>query len=227
MSEFDRHDLEVALRYGLASFIQRSFQTIIPAADYLDNWHIDAIAWHLQPCFDGRIRRLIITQPSSNPKSICASCANELTAKHARDCRRVMESAWYRPLIPRTRLNPKKSAELEFETARQGYRYGTSRGGPAPRPADCRDACQQFESRSIFYDIKDLMAAQAVSSEAVSPKFPKQHNREFFEPNREISVRNREFTVSVHLRHACSQASGCDLLSTANFVSQGGWSCQE
>ena len=148
---------------------QRSFQTIIPAADYLDNWHIDAIAWHLQPCFDGRIRRLIITQPSSNPKSICASCANELTAKHARDCRRVMESAWCRPLFPRTRLNPKKSAELEFETARQGYRYGTSRGGPAPRPADCRDACQQFESRSIFYDIKDLMAVQAVSSEAVPP----------------------------------------------------------
>ncbi len=149
MNEFDRHDLQVALRYDLASFIQRSFQTIVPAADYLDNWHIDAIAWHLQQCFDGRIKRLIITLPPRNLKSICASVAfpawvlgrdptrriicasyaNELTAMHARDCRTVMESAWYRSVFPRTRLNPKKSAELEFETTRQGYRYGTSLGG--------------------------------------------------------------------------------------------------
>ena len=149
MNAFDRRDLEVALRYNLPSFIQRSFQTVVPAAEYLDNWHIDAMAWHLQQCLDGRIKRLIITVPPRNLKSICASVAfpawvlgrdptrriicasyaNDLTAKHARDCRAVMESPWYRSLFPRTRLNPKKSAELEFETTRQGYRYGTSTGG--------------------------------------------------------------------------------------------------
>jgi len=42
MNEFDRRDLGVALRYDLASFIQRTFQTVVPAADYQDNWHIDA-----------------------------------------------------------------------------------------------------------------------------------------------------------------------------------------
>ena len=149
MNAFDRRDLEVALRYNLPSFIQRSFQTVVPAAEYLDNWHIDAIAWHLQQCFDGRIKRLIITVPPRNLKSICASVAfpawvlgrdptrriicasyaNELTAKHARDCRTVMESDWYRSVFPGTRLNPKKLAELDFETTRQGYRYGTSLGG--------------------------------------------------------------------------------------------------
>ena len=149
MSGFDRRDLEAALRSDLASFIQRSFQTIVPAADYQDNWHIDAVAWHLRQCFDGEIERLIITLPPRNLKSICASvafpawvlgrdpsrriiCASyaiDLTAKHARDCRTVMESDWYRSLFPQTRLNPKKSAELEFETTRQGYRYGTSLGG--------------------------------------------------------------------------------------------------
>ena len=130
MNEFDRRDLGVALRYDLASFIQRTFQTVVPAADYQDNWHIDAIAWHLHQCLDGRIKRLIITLPPRNLKSICASVAfpawvlgrdptrriicasyaNDLTAKHARDCRTVMESAWYRSIFPRTRLNPKKSA---------------------------------------------------------------------------------------------------------------------
>ena len=48
MNDFDRRDLEVALRHDLASFIQRSFQTVVPAAEYQDNWHIDAIAWHLR-----------------------------------------------------------------------------------------------------------------------------------------------------------------------------------
>jgi predicted phage terminase large subunit-like protein len=57
---------------------------------------------------------------------ICASYANELTSKHARDCRAVMDSPWYRSVFRATRLNPKKRAELEFETTKQGYRYGTS-----------------------------------------------------------------------------------------------------
>ena len=149
MNDFAQHELVAALRTDIASFIQRTVQTVAPAVDYQHNWHIDAIAWHLQQCFDGRIKRLIITLPPRNLKSICASVAfpawvlghdptrrilcasyaNELTSKHARDCRSVMESDWYKAAFPRTRLNPKKSAELEFETTRQGFRYGTSVGG--------------------------------------------------------------------------------------------------
>ena len=149
MSGFDRRDLEAALRHDLASFIQRVFQAVAAAIEYQHNWQIDAIVWHLQQCFDGRIMRLIITLPPRNLKSICASvafpawilgrdpsqrviCASyakELTAKHDRDCRTVKESAWCRSIFPRTRLNPRKSAELVFETTRQGDRYGTSPGG--------------------------------------------------------------------------------------------------
>jgi predicted phage terminase large subunit-like protein len=149
MSAFERRELQAVLRRDLSAFIQRSFQTVVPAAAYSHNWHIDAIAWHLEQCFEGGTKRLIITLPPRNLKSICASVAfpawvlgrdptrriicasyaNELTAKHARDCRAVMESAWYNSVFPRTRLNPKKSAELEFETTSQGYRYGTSLGG--------------------------------------------------------------------------------------------------
>lgn len=147
--ESDRRELEAALRNDLAAFIHRTAQYVAPAANYLHNWHIDAIAWNLQQCFERRIKRLIITLPPRNLKSIsasvafpawvlgrdprtrivCASYANELTSKHARDCRAVMESPWYAQIFPGTRLNPKKNAELEFETTRQGYRYGTSLGG--------------------------------------------------------------------------------------------------
>jgi predicted phage terminase large subunit-like protein len=149
MTFYDRRDLELALRHDFGSFIQRSFQTVAPAADYLHNWHIDAIARHLEQCRKGKIKRLLITVPPRNLKSICASVAfpawilghdpsrriicasysNDLTAKHARDCRAVMENTWYQRTFPKTRINPRKAAELEFETTKQGVRYGTSLGG--------------------------------------------------------------------------------------------------
>jgi len=149
MIDKDRELLNEVLRNDLAAFIHRCFQSVSPATPYAPNWHIEAIAWHLIECAEGRIRRLIITVPPRSLKSICASVAfpawvlgrdpskriicasysSDLTAKFARDCRQVMDTDWYKDAFPWTRLNPKKSAELEFETTRQGVRYGTSPGG--------------------------------------------------------------------------------------------------
>jgi len=139
--------IDGALREDLPSFILRSFQTVSPGGNYQHNWHIDAIAHQLARCLRREVKRLIITLPPRNLKSICASVAfpawalghdpslrficasysNELTAKHARDCRAVMESAWYRRSFPGTRL--KSDAELELTTTRHGFRLGTSVGG--------------------------------------------------------------------------------------------------
>ena len=47
-------------------------------------------------------------------------------------------------------------------------------------------------------------------------------NREFNWRIREFSRRNRENKVSVRALHACFRLSGCDLLSTDNFVNQEG-----
>ena len=58
---------------------------------------------------------------------ICASYAAELSMSWARDCRTVMESAWYRELFPGTQLQ--RSAEIELETTRKGMRFATSVGG--------------------------------------------------------------------------------------------------
>lgn len=149
MTSFERSHLDALLRSDLSAFVQRSVQTVAPGTDYQHNWHIDAMAHHLSQCLEGRIRRLIVTLPPRNLKSICGSVAfpafalgrdptrriicasygNELTAKLARDCRGVMETEWYQRIFPATRINPKKSAELDFETTRQGYRFGTSVGG--------------------------------------------------------------------------------------------------
>lgn len=149
MSTNDRALLDALLRNDLAAFTQRCFQTVVPGQTFLPNWHIEAIAYQLERCRRGEIRRLIITLPPRNLKSICTSVAfaafvlghdptrrvvcvsysQDLTAKHARDCRTVMESSWYRLLFPKTRIDPRKNSEAEFEMTERGYRLGTSVGG--------------------------------------------------------------------------------------------------
>ena len=61
---------------------------------------------------------------------VSVSHSADLATKHARDCRLVMMSPWYRRIFPKTRLDPKKNTETEFATTRRGYRYSTSVGGP-------------------------------------------------------------------------------------------------
>ena len=59
---------------------------------------------------------------------LCVSYAQDLADKHARDCRAIMMSGWYRRIFP-TRLSPHRHAVQEFITTRQGYRLATSTGG--------------------------------------------------------------------------------------------------
>lgn len=149
MSKCEKALLDAALRQVLASFIQKTFGTVAPGETFLPNWHIDAIAWHLEKCSRGEINRLIITLPPRNLKSICASVAypawalghdptqkiicvsysHDLAVKHARDSRAVMESPWYRDLFPGTRFDRRKNTETEMVTTRKGMRYATSVGG--------------------------------------------------------------------------------------------------
>src|SRR5688572_14705584 len=144
------HDLlALSLRNDLGTFIHRTFQTVAPGQRFLPNWHIEAIACHLMLCMSGRIKRLIISVPPRNLKSICTSvafpafllghdptarivCASysqELAAKHARDCRTVLEARWYQTNFPNTRLDRRKMGEAEFDTTAKGYRLATSVGG--------------------------------------------------------------------------------------------------
>lgn len=145
----DRELLQVILRQDLVSFTQRCFQTVVPGQTYLPSWHIEAIAYYLECCRRGKIRRLIVTLPPRSLKSICASvsfpafvlghdpsrrivCASysqDLSAKHARDFRAVLESAWYQHLFPGTRIDQRKNTEGEIQTTAQGYRLSTSVGG--------------------------------------------------------------------------------------------------
>jgi predicted phage terminase large subunit-like protein len=141
--------LQALLRTDLASFIGKAFGQITPGATYLPNWHIRAIAWHLQQVEAGQIKRLVITMPPRSLKSIaasvafpawilgrdptrkivCVSYANELSVKHSNDCRAVMQSDWYQALFPQNRIRRLKNTEHEVHTVSNGYRFATTTGG--------------------------------------------------------------------------------------------------
>jgi predicted phage terminase large subunit-like protein len=145
MKNVDQAVLDALLRSNLAAFTRRCFQTL-SGETYLSNWHIEAMAYQLERCRKREIRRLIITLPPRNLKSItasvafpafalghdpdlpivCASYSQDLAAKHARDFRNVLQSAWYRRLFPLARIDPKKNTEAEIQLIGKGGRLSTS-----------------------------------------------------------------------------------------------------
>ena len=148
----DQHKQEVfreLLRSNFAGFIGKCFQTLNPGTSYLYNWHIEAIAFHLEQVRLGKIKRLIITMPPRSAKSIAASIAfpafihghdptaeivaesyaQNLASKLHNDYRLVLSSDWYMALFGDTRIDPKKETEQEVRLTQRGNRFATSVGG--------------------------------------------------------------------------------------------------
>ena len=113
------------------------------------NWHILAMAYHLEQVRRGSIRRLIINAPPRTLKSLMSSVAfpafilghdptkrviaisygSDLAIKHGNDFRAIMTAPWYQSLFPGTRISRTKNTELEVVTTRNGFRLATSIDG--------------------------------------------------------------------------------------------------
>lgn len=137
------------LRRDFYAFIERAFYELYPNATFEPNWHIEVIASSLEACRRGDLKRLVINEPPRSLKShcasvsfvcfllghdpsikiICASYGQDLADKHSRDCRTILNSAWYRNLFPHTRLSSQRNALQELVTTRHGFRLSTSVGG--------------------------------------------------------------------------------------------------
>lgn len=142
-------DYQVILRNDFTSFIERSFNELNPQTVFQSGEYIELLAATLEKCRTGQVKRLIINLPPRTLKShaasvafaawllghdpsiniICASYGQDLADKHARDCRTLMSSPFYRHLFPRTVLSDVKQSVNEFMTTAQGFRLATSVGG--------------------------------------------------------------------------------------------------
>jgi predicted phage terminase large subunit-like protein len=136
------------LRRDFAAFSHRGFRALNGDTLYLGNWHLDVMAAKLEDVRAGRIKRLVINLPPRHLKShiasiafpafvlghhpsrqiVCASYAQDLADKLARDCRQLVQSAFYQAIFD-TRLSPEKNAASEFATCDGGFRLATSIGG--------------------------------------------------------------------------------------------------
>jgi predicted phage terminase large subunit-like protein len=141
--------LDALLRNSPMTFIRKAFATLHPGDPFRNNWHINAIAWHLELVRQGRVKRLIITMPPRSLKSlsvsvafpafvhghdptrriVCVSYGQELAAKLQNDYREVLGSDWYRRIFPNTRIGSKDGESEVTLIGGRGGRLATSVGG--------------------------------------------------------------------------------------------------
>jgi predicted phage terminase large subunit-like protein len=146
----NRKLVDAIYRSHFGAFVYAAFEALTPGECLVANWHIDAVCHQIQLMVTGQSRkRLILNLPPRSLKSfivsvclpawllgrdpgariICASYSQDLAEKFSRDCRALLDTPFYKRVFPRTRLNPKKCGEGEFETTRRGNRLATSVGG--------------------------------------------------------------------------------------------------
>lgn len=162
MEHEDQPSLDDLERYvaesSLADFIELGWRYIDPAT-YIPNWHITAIAEHLEAVAAGDIRRLIINIPPRHMKSLSVnvafpawvwaqkrrsaltgpqvgflstSYAQHLSIRDNVKCRRLMESPWYQRLWgDRFELTGDQNTKIRFENNAGGYRIASSVEGTA------------------------------------------------------------------------------------------------
>ena len=115
----DRCDLALDKRLAersLHEFFVQSWHVTTPGAALCDGWHLQAIAEHLEAVITGELDDLLILVPPRCGKTLltsiclpawawtrrpelqflCASYGQRLSDRHSTDCRRLMQSRWYR-----------------------------------------------------------------------------------------------------------------------------------
>jgi predicted phage terminase large subunit-like protein len=146
----ERRLADAVYRSHFGAFVYAAFEALNPSQGLVSNWHIDAVCYCIQQMVIGQSRkRLVVNLPPRSLKSfivsvclpawllgrnpgarlICASYSQDLADKFSRDCRALLDTPFFKRVYLRTRLNPKKNTEGEFETTRRGYRLATSVGG--------------------------------------------------------------------------------------------------
>ena len=119
------HLRDAIYRTDFSTFVGKCFQTLVPGSAYQMNWHILALAHHLEMVRLGKIRRLIINLPPRSLKSLLTSVAfpafvlghdptkriiavsygSDLAIKFANDCRVILNARWFHELFPATKIS--------------------------------------------------------------------------------------------------------------------------
>ncbi|MGI8405133.1 MAG: phage terminase large subunit [Thermomicrobiales bacterium] len=160
----------------LRHFVKQAWHVVEPSTAYLHNWHIDALADHLEATLTGEIRNLLIMMPPRAMKSLTisvffpawawiqhpelrflyASYAQSLSTGHSMATRRVIESDWYQARwSDRFTLSDDDNLKTRFSNDARGERISTSVGAAVTGMggdlviADDPHSVQQSESDTV------------------------------------------------------------------------------
>lgn len=132
-----------------AAYIAKVFATVEPGKVFAPNWHIDCIAEYLHAVKEGHIKRLLITIPPRELKSIAVnvawptwlmganpgvqimsgSYAERLSTKHSMARRFVMQSEWWRATFPAYQFAPDEQNKAKFSSTARGHCVAVTVGG--------------------------------------------------------------------------------------------------
>lgn len=141
----NRNTLNAILRSDYKSFVGKSFYELNPNTKFIDSWYIDLICDRLQKVQEGNSHRFILNIPPRYLKSticsiafpayllgidpslkiMCLSYSDELAETLARDCKRIMESKWYKEVFPNTVIRTEQSSACDFTTTKNGGKFST------------------------------------------------------------------------------------------------------
>ena len=134
---------------SLYEFFKQSWSIIEGKTPFIENWHVEAIAEHLEACFYRQIKNLLINVPprtgksslisiafpawvwlhNSEEKFMYSSYSGLLSRTQALKCRNLIESSWYKERWGKLyQFSKSQKAKGLFENSKGGYRFSTSVG---------------------------------------------------------------------------------------------------
>lgn len=137
---------------SLIGFTKHAFSIVEPGVEYRDNWHLHAIAEHLEAVSEGEIQNLLVNIPPGCMKSILvsvmwpawewlenptlrymgASYGADLAIRDAMKTRDIITSDWYAQRWgSKVGVKAGSDQKTKYELTSGGWRMATSVGGRA------------------------------------------------------------------------------------------------
>ena len=138
------------LKTDLRLYIRAAWPVLEPATGFVSNWHIDAIAEHLQAVTEGQILRLLMNVPPRCMKSLTTSVFwmtwewtrtpwtrwmfltyhDNLSTRDSVKSRRLIKSPWYQERWGHLyQMAGDQNLKTKFENNRSGFRLSSTMEG--------------------------------------------------------------------------------------------------
>lgn len=145
------------LESDLMAYTKAAWHVIEPGRDFVPNWHLGAVAEHLQAVTGGEITRLLINMPPRCMKSLSVSVFwmtwewthnpftqwlfltyhKDLCTRDSLRCRRLILSRWYRERWGHVyQLASDQRTKVNFENNRSGIRVAQTMSGSRGKGGD-------------------------------------------------------------------------------------------